>query len=417
MPHITFLTYGTRGDVEPFLALALHFKDMGYDITFAAPSDFKNWVEQQDLHYKPTTRTPIKRIVENPALQDLMNFNLFKIRKAYKTLKTFTFENLVDIVPKIVDKTDLIIAHCGLLMASDIAEKHNVPLVFLSPIPATPTKSFPIVPLTRSLGVLNKATYLPIRLARAFTPSLYQKVRENLQLPPASRFKNSFQLNGKPIPILHIYSPNLCPRPNDWPPSALITGNLFLDKLGKNWQPEPDLAEFLENGPPPVYIGFGSMITGQSENLVEIVLKAAKQANQRLLLSAGWAGLKPQNATKDVFLLGDVPHYGLFPHVKAVVHHGGAGTLAAGLRAGKPTLVCPFGFDQSWWGAIVERKQLGPPPIHQKKLTQENFTEAFSDLVNNTQYAQQAKNLGHLMQKEQGVKKTAQTIIELFELS
>lgn len=417
MTHISFLTYGTRGDVEPFLALALHFQTLGFDVSLAAPSDFKDWIESLGVDYQPTTRSPIRDIVENPALQDLMNFNLLKVRRGLKSLQNFMHETLVETMPKAIGPTDLIIAHCGLPLAVDIAEKWNVPLAFLSPIPAVATKEFPIVPFTRSLGFLNKWTYLPIRFARLFAPRLYREARAALGLAPVSRFKRSFYKDGAPVPIIHIYSPHLVPRPADWPEHASITGHLFFDKSAQDWQPSSALSAFLKTDAPLVYVGFGSMITGQSADLVDIVLEAAKRSKARVLLSAGWAGLKNEAMSQDVFLLGDVPHHALFPLVAGVVHHGGAGTLAAGLRAGRPTLVCPFGFDQPWWGHIVAKNKLGPPPIHQKNMTHDNFYKAFDALINTPLFAENAHKLGVLMKQEDGVTKTAQTILNLFELS
>jgi len=427
MPHISFLTYGTRGDVEPFLALAHHFYDLDYEIRFCAPSDFKSLIEEQGFDYAPTTLTPIRSLVENPILQDLMHFNVFKIKKTLANLHEFTHETIVDTIPRAIDKqgkvkTDLIIAHCGLPIACDVAEHLKVPLVYVSPVPAVATSTFPTVPLTKSWGYFNKATYLPIRYGRSFTPSLYKEARKGMGLPPISRFQRCFYLNGQPVPIIHAFSQHLIPRPHDWPDHAYVTGSLFLDKEASNWQPEPDLVHFLDAGPPPIYVGFGSMITGQAKNMVDSVLSAAEHTKQRILLSKGWAELSLSSfadkefLANNVFLLGNVPHHALFPMVKAVVHHGGAGTLAAGLRAGKPTLVCPFGFDQPWWGAQVKRQKLGPAPLPQKQLTKETFSKAFADLVNNPIYAENAKNLGIAMAPEQGVKKAAQTIIKLFGL-
>ncbi len=422
MPHISFLTFGTRGDVEPFMALAHYFHDLGYHIRFAAPIDFQSWVEQQGFDFAPTTLTPIREIVENPILQDLMHFNVFKIRKAMASLQNFTRQTIVESIPHIIDKTDLIIAHCGLPIACDVAEHTKAPLIYISPIPAVATKTIPTVPLTKSLGFLNKATYLPMKYGRCFTPALYREAREIMGLPPVSRFQKSFYLNGDHVPILHCFSQHILPRPYDWPDHAYITGPLFLDKEAVNWKPEPDLARFLAAGPPPVYIGFGSMITGQAENLLESMLATAKQTGQRILLSKGWAELNLSDHPDDeflsnnVFMLGNVPHHALFPLVKAVVHHGGAGTLAAGLRAGRPTLICPFGFDQPWWGAQVARQKLGPAPLPQKKLTQQTFTTAFKDLINNPIYAQNANQLANAMAQEDGVKNAAQTIFKLFGL-
>lgn len=416
MAHISFLTYGTRGDVEPFLALAHEFRDRGFDIRFAAPSDFEDWVTSEGFDYRPTTRSPISKLVADPILEDLMHFNILKLRKALKSLEGFMHETIVETMPKAIGSTDLIIAHCGLPIATDIAEHVNAPLVYVSPVPAAPTRHFPIVPFTGSLGFLNKATYWPLIWARAFTPKLYRDARSKMGLCSASRFQKAFFYKGKAVPIVHAFSPHLIPRPDDWPDHAYITGNFFYDRAAQGWAPSPTLDAFLNDGPPPVYIGFGSMNIGKAKNLVEIVLSAARALNQRVLLSKGWAELALDQQEKTTFMIGDAPHHALFPKVRAVVHHGGAGTTAAGLRAGKASLICPFGFDQPWWGALIARRGLGPAPIAQKKLTTARFTAALDDVVHNPIYHEKARALGMQMADERGVKTAAQLIIDLFKL-
>ena len=416
MPHISFLTYGTRGDVEPFLALALHYKQRGFEISFAAPCDFKEWVESFDIEFRPITKTPIRTLLENPDIQAVMQFNLFKLFKAKKLLEASTRQYMIDLVADAVPQTDGIIAHHKCMMATDIAEKRNAPLAFLCTVPVLLTPEFSFFPKIQALSWLTKTIHFFTNHIRFFAPSMFRQTRQKLGLPPQSRFHKSYHVKNKPCPMLHIYSQHLIPRPNEWPDHGLVTGSLFLDKESKEWQPDPELAAFLENGPAPVYIGFGSMISKKLDNLVDIILQATQQNGERVLLSAGWANLKPSDISDDVCLLGNVPHHALFPHVKAVIHHGGAGTIAAGLRAGRPTLVCPFGLDQPAWGKIVANKQLGPAPIKQSKLTHENFSAAFQDLVNNPIYAENAKKLSLLIEKEDGLDNTAQTILDLFGL-
>lgn len=412
MAHISFLTYGTRGDVEPLLALALKFRNDGHDIGFAAPIDFESWVRAYGLAFQPTTKSPIVDLVANPVLEDLMHFRLLKIPKALKTLKSFTCEVIVEAMPDAVGATDLIISHAGLAIATDIAEKRGAKLLYVSPIPALATRAFPIVPFVRSWGVFNRLSYLPLRFARSFTPSLYKDARARLGLPPVSALKRSFYLDGKPVPIVHGFSKHLIPRPDDWPAHGWVTGNLFLDAEGEDWAPGAQLAAFLKAGPPPVYVGFGSMNIGKAAGLAETIIVAARALGVRLLLARGWAGLEVGGglAGGDLFQLGEVPHHKLFPHVRAVVHHGGAGTTAAGLRAGKPTLICPFGFDQPWWGALVHRRGLGPAPLPQKRMTAARFEAALRDLINNGTYAANAQQMAALMASEDGVNKTARTI-------
>jgi sterol 3beta-glucosyltransferase len=156
------------------------------------------------------------------------------------------------------------------------------------------------------------------------------------------------------VPVLCCFSEVVVPRPPDWPPNVHLTGYWFLDEPA--WTPSPALAEFLAGGPPPVYVGFGSMVPRDPEEMFRVVRSALCRAGLRGVVSGGaWreTGTLTNAGDDALFLTEDVPHSWLFPHVAAVVHHGGAGTTAAGLRAGTPTVVCPFFGDQLFWGERV----------------------------------------------------------------
>jgi sterol 3beta-glucosyltransferase len=208
--------------------------------------------------------------------------------------------------------------------------------------------------------------------------------------------------NGEPIPVLHAYSEHVWPRPLDWPETAHITGYWFLDNL-EQWQPPVELADFLENGEPPVYVGFGSMAGRDPQRMAEIVIAALQKAGARGIIATGWGGLDASNLPENIFKIESVPHEWLFPRVTAAVHHGGAGTTAAGLRAGRPTIVCPFLVDQPYWGARVHALGVGSQPIPQKKLNAENLSEAITEVLNSASIREKAQALGEQLRAEDGV--------------
>ena len=178
------------------------------------------------------------------------------------------------------------------------------------------------------------------------------------------------------MPVLYAYSPTLLPPP-DWPSRFHVTGAWFLDPP-PDWQPPPDLVAFLEGGPPPVYVGFGSMTSADPDATLALVLDALSRAGQRGVLLHGWAGLGTGRELPDtVFALDDVPHSWLFPRMAALVHHGGAGTTVAGLRAGIPSVVTPLTADQPSWGRIVHRLGAGPRPIPFRRLTATRLSRGF----------------------------------------
>jgi sterol 3beta-glucosyltransferase len=188
-----------------------------------------------------------------------------------------------------------------------------------------------------------------------------------------------------------------------------VTGYWFLDRK-TDWQPPAELVRFLEAGTPPVYVGFGSMSGTKAQERAKIVLEALDQTGQRGLLASGWGGLQAADLPDSVFMLEQVPHDWLFPQVSAVVHHGGAGTTAAGLRAGKPTLIVPFIADQPFWGKVVDEAGLGPQPIPQKKLTATTLSAAIRQMVSEDDMRRRAEAVGEKIRAEDGIGSAVQLI-------
>jgi sterol 3beta-glucosyltransferase len=205
------------------------------------------------------------------------------------------------------------------------------------------------------------------------------------------------------MPVLHGVSRHVVPEPPDWPEGAVSTGFWFL-KRSDEWEAPPDLERFLNSGPAPVYLGFGSMTGRDPYKRTRIVLEALARTGQRGVLTTGWGGLARADVPKQVCVLEQVPHDWLFPLVAAVVHHGGAGTTAEGLRAGRPTVICPYFGDQPFWGQRVHELGVGPAPIPQKRLTAERLAAAIHEAITNVGMRQRAEALGEKIRSEDGAK-------------
>lgn len=169
----------------------------------------------------------------------------------------------------------------------------------------------------------------------------------------------------------------LIPKPSDWDSYINISGFSFLDQ-SSSYTPAEDLLAFLNAGPPPVYIGFGSIVVDDPQALTTMILGAIKKSGVRALVSKGWGGLGVTDVPENVFLLGNVPHDWLFKYVSAVVHHGGAGTTAIGIAMGKPTVVVPFFGDQPFWGAMIHRAGAGPEAVPFKKMTEDTLAQSIT---------------------------------------
>jgi UDP:flavonoid glycosyltransferase YjiC (YdhE family) len=202
--------------------------------------------------------------------------------------------------------------------------------------------------------------------------------------------------------VLYGYSPHVIPPPPDWGADTHVTGYWFLDPPS-GWTPPPALHEFLAAGPPPVYVGFGSMSSRNPQATAKLVLDALGAAGQRAVLLAGWSGLRPADLPDSVLMVDSVPFAWLFPRMAAVVHHGGAGTTAAGLRAGVPSIVVPFFGDQPYWGRRVAELGVGPAPIPRKRLTVEVLAGAIDRAVTDPVLRRRAAELGVRIRVEDGV--------------
>jgi UDP:flavonoid glycosyltransferase YjiC (YdhE family) len=203
-------------------------------------------------------------------------------------------------------------------------------------------------------------------------------------------------------------------KPSDWH-NTHVTGYWFLD-AAPDWTPPSDLVDFLQAGSPPVYIGFGSMGNRNPEETADLVLQALAKTGQRAIMLSGWSGMRKENLPDSAYLIDSIPHSWLFPRVAAVVHHGGAGTTAAGLRAGVPTVIIPFFGDQGFWGQQVADLGVGTEPIPRKQLTAQRLAQAIQTAVTDQMMRQRAAALGAKIREEDGIASAVAVIQEIANL-
>lgn len=201
---------------------------------------------------------------------------------------------------------------------------------------------------------------------------------------------------------LQACSRSVVPHPNDWPANVHTTGYWFLER-DREWEPPFELVSFLKAGKPPVYIGFGSMTGRKRDQTTQLILDGIAMSGQRAIVASGWAGLDRVSLPDEVFQVDAVPHDWLFPRVAAVVHHGGAGTVAAGVAAGAPTLVVPHFADQPFWGQRIHDLGVGPRPIPRHRLSAENLARGIEEAVGNSQIRQNAAALSARVRAEDGL--------------
>lgn len=397
---ICVLTFGTRGDVQPYIALGLGLKAVGHEVTIATLAEFKSLVSDYGLQYDPLRGDFLKAAQTSAGKAAVEGRgNPIKLIRQYVAMARETLED--EWVS--AQKADALVYNSAALGGYHIAEKLGFPAFASFPMPLySPTRDFPSPMLPfRNLGPFNKLSH---QIFAAIGPAMYRQPindwrRDRLGLPPA---KGEAELHGQPVPKLYAYSKFVLPRPTDWDESSVVTGYWFLDAQ-PTWQPDPALVKFLQAGRPPVYVGFGSMFMNSNARKTEIVIKALRLAGQRGILATGWGGLTMNRPMEDIFVLDAAPHDWLFPKMAAVVHHGGAGTTGAVLRAGKPMVICPFVGDQPFWGRRIAILGVGPPPIPQNQLTAERLAAAIKHSVTDCDMRQRAAALGEAIRAEEGV--------------
>lgn len=406
--RILILTLGTRGDVQPYIALGLGLQAAGYDVTLATEAGFAGFVEERGLHFAPL-HSELLSMLQSRAGKALVagKGGQFKLlRQIWPMLR-----RMLDDEWALAQDADMVIYHPKALGGHSIAEKLGIPGVLALPLPLySPTRAFPslLLPFDNLGSTLNRLSHHALlALTRISVGNVLNGWRkEVLGLPPLG---DELTLHGRPLLRLYGYSAAILPTPNDWAGHSVATGYWFLDRP-TDWQPAAALLDFLHAGPPPVYIGFGSMPAEDARAKAALVLEALDRAGQRGVLASGWGGLTATDLPSSVYLLDEAPHDWLFPQMAAVVHHGGAGTTAAGLRAGAPTVICPFFGDQPFWGRRVAALGAGPQPIHQRRLSAARLAEAIRAAVNDPALRQHAAALGTTIRAEDGVARAIEQI-------
>ncbi len=402
---IIILTVGTRGDVQRYVALAQGLKKAGHGVTLATAINFEKFVTEHGVSYAPL-RADYYELIDSPEGRAAMSGNPLRVMKAMRTTVLPLMRRLLDDSWEAAQGADAIIYHPKVLSGIHIAEKLSIPCFIAATVPVlTPTGDFPApgMPVGNLGRWLNRKTYAAVGMATApFSGMVRSWRQEVLGLPSGRSATNDYRLNGKPLLILYCYSAHVLPVPADWNRSAYVAGYWFLeDQAG--WEPPADLIKFIEAGPAPVYIGFGSMVANDPAKVTQMVVSALENAGHRGVLATGWGAMEDINLPPTMFKLKEAPHDWLFPRMAAVVHHGGAGTVASGLRAGKPTVVCPFIADQPFWGNVIHQRGLGPKPIPQKQLSVERLSEAIRVAVTDTSMRQRASEIGEKIRAEDGV--------------
>jgi sterol 3beta-glucosyltransferase len=364
--RVYIATVGSRGDFEPFRALAMEASSAGHEVHFAHTADFS--ADEKAPYTSHTLPGSFEAFLVD-------GFSLVKSLASYRSVIKPMLEGIYGTSTKqIVElEPDVVVYHPKVITAATAAHSIGALAVIVEMFPTlTPTREFPAAGLTVSLpGWLNRASY---RLVSAGLTAFGNPGKSLANTLGVSRYQPDVTV----CPV----SPVIVPRPLDWPETASITGHWFLPQPPDE---DAELDAFLSAGP-TVYVGFGSMNDGEqhARARARAIVSAARLLGFQTLLATGWGGLQPDSdlaGATDVLIRQSVHHDSVFPRVAAAIHHGGAGTTHQALRSGTPSVIMPFLADQPWWAARLALAGLGPEALPKRTVSVTRIRRALGEAV------------------------------------
>jgi sterol 3beta-glucosyltransferase len=413
--HITILAAGSRGDIQPYLALGIGLQAAGHRVRFAAFRNFASLAGPYGLEFAPVD-ADFHAIMGGEDGQGMVasGSNFLQLARGIGRTVQPILTQIGDDFWRACQGTELIIS--GLngvgFFGYEFADQLGVPCINASVVPLMATREFANLmwPWHWQLGgTYNLLTHRITALAgwKLLGKTVNRWRRTTLNLPPISR-RDAEQRSAQ-MPMLVGISPQILPKPHDWPDHFHLTGYWFLPRPIE-WTPPDDLVHFLAVGDPPVCFSFGSMTDHNSVAITQTVIAALKKTSQRGIIVTAWGGLQAIETSDRQFAIDTVPFDWLWPRCAAVVHHGGSGATSAGLRAGVPSLVVAFMADQPFWGRRIFELGCGPRPIRRKALAIDRLAAAIEQAVTDRVIRDRAADIGQQIRSEDGIVKAAQLI-------
>ncbi|MCV7365004.1 glycosyltransferase [Mycolicibacterium neworleansense] len=411
MATIAIIAIGSRGDVAPLTGVGVRLQQAGHRVIMVAYQAFANLVTGCGLEF---------RALDDGLTDASTGLSDLSARQAAKAMAAFLSPHgmraLGDQVSAVVrdEPVDaLLLSPFAELAGHPLADALAVPAISVRLQPFSATSQYPPAVLGAwSAGPIgNRAA---ARIGVAVIDGVYGRTvnhfRAQLDLPKASARSLRRRRTEARLPILYGYSPAVLPRPSDWRAGVEVVG-YWWPAQPSGWRPPAELVEFLDDGPPPVVIGFGSTVTSDAEaqRLSALVAQAVRSAGARAVVQTGWAGLDASG--DDVIAVGDIPHDWLFARAAAVVHHCGAGTAAAALRAGAPAIAVPAAYgDQPFWARRLFTLGVSPRPIPRDRLSADVLGGAIREVLSVAGFGDHAKRMAAAISPEDGAGRVLATV-------
>ncbi|KAJ5098378.1 hypothetical protein N7532_005379 [Penicillium argentinense] len=413
--NIVIQVVGSRGDVQPFIALGNELQRYGHRVRLATHGLFESFVLESGLEFYPIGGDPselMAYMVKNPGLipqmKSLRDGEIQRKRAMVAEMLQGCWNSCIndDPISKAPFVADAIIANPPSFAHVHCAQALSIPLHLMFTMPWSSTRAFPhpLANLKYSNTEPKIANYISYGIVEWMTwqglGDIINEWRSTLDLEPVPGTEAPSLADTLKIPFTYCWSPSLMPKPSDWSSNIDVCGFFF--RSLPEYTPPSDLDTFLRRGSPPVYIGFGSIVIEDPVAMTKIIKRVVRSLGIRAIVSRGWSNIGDSVSDEQIFYLGDCPHEWLFQHVLAVVHHGGAGTTACGLRFGRSTTIIPFFGDQLFWGNMVASCGLGPKPIPYRSLTSDNLAAAIQFCLQ-PEAQSAARDVANRMTHENGV--------------
>lgn len=376
--RVLLATAGSRGDIEPFLSLAVALRDSGYDVQVVSTDD-ANFPEEIDVVSLGVSFSSLDGHVSGP----FSGARAFRqqVQPAMRIILGGVVDQAMQWQP------DVIVAHPKLLTVPVVAEHLGIPYLTVELAPVmTPSREFPAAGvLNRSLGgAVNRSSYRAVSAARLMFASEIRAARQRLGL---SGSKHVREAAGSLVAV----SPTLLTRPSDWPATTHLTGD-WPRTSARREALSAEVTDFISDDAPFLYAGFGSMRGTGADARAETIVEGARRAGLRVLLATGWGALNPPTRClgRDVMTVSAVPHAAVLPTAAVAMHHGGAGTVHAATRCGTPSVLVPFLADQAFWAQLLRNKGLAGAPLHKDRLSAESIRAAIADAAGRRPAVQRA---------------------------
>jgi sterol 3beta-glucosyltransferase len=389
--RVTAVTFGSRGDIEPFATLSRSLAAAGHDVRLLTHPEYGPTLDGSGVQFVGARGRSTQEIVESDEGQAVLRRvrNPLAMLRAIAAVLAPELRLIYEDTLRAVADADAVLAFPATFPALDVADHLRLPVVQIHHVPAVPTGRFPVpAPYIRARSLTrlgNRWSYAADAcLLWQLIHAAADRARRQVLGPSAHRYRlrRALAQRRRRAAMLVGVSRHVLPRPADWPAGTVMCG-YWWPRRGAEGPPALDegTRRFLDAGPAPLFVGLGSTPVADPAGMTRVVAEAAREARARLILQRGWAGLGGGLADPGIHVLGDADYEALFPHVAGVVHHGGAGTVALGLKFGRPTLCLPAVADQFFWGHRIAEIGAGPRPLPLRRLRRDRLAERMAALT------------------------------------